>query len=127
MRVTTGVDIVEVKRIEEIIQQQEENFLSKVFTIKEIEYCNSTKAHKYESFAVRFAAKEAVFKALNVNVDNNYIQWQSIETIKEDTGRPKVILKGAFEKYNEQICNIDISLSHERKMAVASVAILWKD
>lgn len=126
MRVTTGVDIVEVRRIREIIQEQNDSFLNKVFTEKEIQYCNNAKAHKYESFAVRFAAKEAVFKALNVNIDDNYIDWKDIEVINETTGRPQVILQGKFLKYNEKICNIDISLSHEKQMAVASVAILWE-
>lgn len=127
MRVTTGVDIVEVSRIEKILKEDKGEFVNRVFTISEIEYCSNLKAHKYESFAVRFAAKEAVFKALNVDIDNNFVDWKSIEILKENTGRPKVVLKGALEKYNGEICNIDVSLSHEKQMAVASVAILWKD
>ena len=125
MKVTTGVDIVKVSRIEEILEKQD-GFMNRVFTQNEIEYCINAKAHKYESFAARFAAKEAVFKALNVNSSDNTVEWKDIEVINKETGRPKIVLKGKFAKYIENICNIDVSLSHEKQMAVASVAILWK-
>ncbi len=126
MRVTTGVDIVEVNRIQLLINEHKDLFLQKVFTEKEIEYCKNAKAHIYESFAVRFAAKEAVFKALNVEINNNYIDWKYIEILNEETGRPIVDLKDKLAAYKKDIENIDISLSHEKEMAIASVSILWK-
>lgn len=125
MRVTTGVDIVEVNRIKLLINEHKDLFLQKLFTKSEIEYCKDAKAHMYESFAVRFAAKEAVFKALNVEINNN-IDWKYIEILNEKTGRPIVNLKDKLAEYNKDIENIDISLSHEKEMAIASVAILWK-
>lgn len=125
MRVTTGVDIVEVNRIKLLINEHKDLFLQKLFTKSEIEYCKDAKAHMYESFAVRFAAKEAVFKALNVEINNN-IDWKHIEILNEETGRPIVNLKDKLAEYNKDIENIDISLSHEKEMAIASVAILWK-
>lgn len=125
MRVTTGVDIVEVNRIKLLINEHKDLFLQKLFTKSEIEYCKDAKAHMYESFAVRFAAKEAVYKALNVEINNN-IDWKHIEILNEKTGRPIVNLKDKLAEYNKDIENIDISLSHEKEMAIASVAILWK-
>lgn len=125
MRVTTGVDIVEVNRIKLLINEHKDLFLQKLFTKSEIEYCKYAKAHMYESFAVRFAAKEAVYKALNVEINNN-IDWKHIEILNEKTGRPIVNLKDKLAEYNKDIENIDISLSHEKEMAIASVAILWK-
>ncbi|MDD4066512.1 MAG: holo-ACP synthase [Clostridia bacterium] len=125
MRVTTGVDIVEVNRIKLLINEHKDLFLQKVFTESEIEYCKCAKAHMYESFAVRFAAKEAVFKAFNVEINHN-IDWKYIEILNEKTGRPIVNLKDKLAEYNKDIENIDISLSHEKEMAIASVAILWK-
>lgn len=125
MRVTTGVDIVEVNRIKLLINEHKDLFLQKLFTKSEIEYCKDAKAHMYESFAVRFAAKEAVYKALNVEINNN-IDWKHIEILNEETGRPIVNLKDKLAEYNKDIENIDISLSHEKEMAIASVAILWK-
>lgn len=127
MRVTTGVDIVKVSRIEEIINEHGQVFLDKLFTENEIKYCKEAKAHMYESFAVRFAAKEAVFKALNVQINDNYVDWKFIEIINGQTGRPNVLLYGNLDKYNEKIESIDVSLSHESEVAVASVAILWKE
>ena len=127
MKITTGIDVIDVDRIKQVIQESSDTFVQKVFTQDEIEYCNNAKAHKYESFAARFAAKEAVFKALDVQLDDNYVGWKDIEVINGQTGRPKVELNGMFKKYYDNILNIDISLSHEKHIAIASVSILWKD
>ena len=64
MQIKTGIDIIEVNRIKEAIQDLDEKFLKRVYTNYEIEYCNSKNNMKYQHFAARFAAKEAVFKAI---------------------------------------------------------------
>ena len=62
MNITCGTDIIEIERIKESIENIGEKFLKRVFTDKEIEYCESKKVQKYQHYAARFAAKEATFK-----------------------------------------------------------------
>ena len=64
MEIKTGIDIIEVKRIQEAIERQGEKFLKKVYTVQEIEYCDNTGKMRYQHYAARFAAKEAIFKAI---------------------------------------------------------------
>lgn len=126
--IKTGVDIIEVSRIKENIEKYEESFLNRVFTEKEIEYCESKKVQKYQSYAARFAAKEATFKAISYLLDNKFdIEWKDIEILNDKNGRPFVNLSGKLRKLiidlgKEDICNnIDISISHVRDCAIASV------
>lgn len=87
MEIKTGIDIIEVNRIEESINSLGEKFLKRVFTDYEIEYCNSKRNMKYQHFAARFAAKEAVFKAISSNLKSKYeIKWTDIE-IRNDENR----------------------------------------
>ena len=79
MRITTGTDIIEVNRIEESIEKFGDKFLKEIFTNNEIEYCESKK-NKYQHYAARFAAKEAVFKAISELLDAKYdVKWTEIE------------------------------------------------
>jgi len=114
-----GIDLVDIERIENIINKWGHQFLKKVFTTKEIEYCQS-KSASYQHFAVRFAAKEAVVKMLG---KTEGISWQDIEVIKADNGRPGLLLLSQARIIAEKrgINNIQITLSHEKKMAVAQV------
>ncbi|MFP4662538.1 MAG: holo-ACP synthase [Halanaerobiales bacterium] len=114
-----GVDLVEISRIEGIIKKSGGRFLSKIFTADEIEYCQA-KASYAQHFAVRFAAKEAVIKMLG---DTRGISWQEIEVCNQENGTPQVKLTGqaGITAENYGINNIHISLSHEKKMAVAMV------
>ena len=105
-----GIDIVEVHRIERLIKNKA--FLEKIYTKEEIKYC-SGKKNKGQHFAVRFAAKEAVWKALmEKNVTHKDIGVKNLVN-----GRPEVFIKG--KKRN----NIDISLSHTKEHAVACAII----
>ena len=72
MQIKTGIDIIEVNRIKEAIQDLDEKFLKRVYTNYEIEYCNSKNNMKYQHFAARFAAKEAVFKAISNKLKSKY-------------------------------------------------------
>ena len=65
MKVTCGTDIIEIERVKESIENTGDAFLRRVFTEKEIEYCESKNKQKYQHYAARFAAKEAVFKAIS--------------------------------------------------------------
>ncbi len=124
MRVKCGVDIIEISRIKDSIDNIGESFLNRIYTKNEIKYCESKGRSKYEHYAARFAVKEAVFKALSEMVDDKYsITWKDIETLNDEQGRPKVnvlfLNKGIIE-------NIDISISHCKEYAVANVVVLLK-
>ena len=72
MKITCGTDIIEIDRVKESIEELGEKFIKRVFTDKEIEYCESRKGQKYQHYAGRFAAKEAAFKAISKILDNKY-------------------------------------------------------
>jgi len=123
MKIQTGIDIIEVSRIQEAIEKQGEKFLSKVYTGAEINYCNNTGIMKYQHYAARFAAKEAVFKALSSMLDNKYdIGWKDIQILNDSNGRPYV---DVLNKKVIEIESIDISISHCKTHAVASVVIFY--
>lgn len=121
MEIYTGIDIIEVDRIKENIEKHEKNFLNKVYTEKEIEYCESKGVSKYQSYAARFAGKEAVFKAISKLLNNKFeIGWKDIEILNDEYGRPVVNLNW---KNNKNI-KTEISISHTSKTAIASVVVV---
>ena len=121
MQIKTGIDIIEVSRIKKAIENSNEKFLKKVFTEKEIEYCNSKKTNKSEYFAARFAAKEACLKAISDLLENKFdITWKEIEIENAKSGKPVIKL----HKNLKEIESIDVSLSHIKDYAIASVSIL---
>ena len=82
MKVYCGTDIIEINRIKNSIENTGAKFLNKVFTKKEIEYCESKNKQKYEHYAGRFAAKEAVFKAVSKILNDKYsVTWKDIEIL----------------------------------------------
>ena len=124
MKIKCGVDIIEISRVKESIESLGERFINRVFTEKEIEYCESKKNQKYQHYAARFAAKEAVFKALSWKLEDQYaICWKDIEVVDDKQGRPSLNIIGM--NLND-IENIDISLSHCKEYAVANVTVLTK-
>ena len=121
----SGIDIIEIDRIKESIEKTGENFLNKVFTKKEIEYCESKKKQKYQHYAARFAAKEAAFKALSWKLEDKYsVSWKDFELTNDEQGRPKLNIIGINL---EDIENIDVSISHCKNYAVANVTILSEE
>ncbi len=124
MVIGIGIDIIEIDRIKDSIIKFGENFLCKIYTKKEIDYCNS-KSNSYQHFAARFAAKEAVYKALATGWEKG-ANWQSIEITNEPNGMPVVKLDGKLSSFLSDGKNLKISLSHSRDY-VACVAIIYKD
>ena len=121
MEIRTGVDIIEIERVKRSIEETEGKFCERVFTQKEIEYCESKKAQKYQHYAARFSAKEAVFKAISFSLTNRYdIGWKDIEVLNDDTGRPYVNIL----KTDIRIGDIDISISHCKEYATAVVVVI---
>lgn len=117
-----GIDIVDVSRIKKILTSNP-SFPDKIFTAREIEYCQS-KADPSLSYAVRFAAKEAFMKALGTGW-NNEVSWVEIETVNAEMGNPELIISGRTKDALRQrnICICHLSLSHEKDYAVACVVL----
>lgn len=123
MRVACGTDIIEISRIKQSIEDLGDRFLNRVYTEKEIEYCNSRGNSRFQHFAGRFAVKEAVFKAISGKLEDKYqICWKDIECLNDENGRPFVSVLGLD---CESFVNIDVSVSHCKEYAVASVVVLF--
>lgn len=124
MKILCGTDIIEISRIKKSIERSGENFLNLIYTEKEIAYCESKRNAKYSHYAGRFAAKEAIFKAISELLTDKFaISWKDAQVINDENGNPKIeFLKIKFE----QIESIDISISHCREYAVATVTAIVK-
>jgi len=122
MGVCCGVDIVEISRIKHSLESGGEAFKKRVFTEKEIEYCEGKKFAKYQSYAARFAAKEAVSKAFGTGI-GQYISWKDIEVINDEKGMPRIELSDKAKElfYSINGSGISISLSHCKDYAIAYV------
>lgn len=122
MNIKCGTDIIEINRIKQSIEEHGNNFLEKVYTEKEIGYCESKKMQKYQHYAARFASKEAVLKAISGMLKNKYsIEWKDIEILNDESGRPFVNIRS---QENIVISNIDLSISHCKEYAIAMVVFI---
>lgn len=132
MKITTGIDIIEVERIKKAIEDLDKNFLERIYTEKEIEYCNKFKMAKYEHFAARFAVKEAVFKAISEYISGREdALWKNIEVENIDGGKPVINVEKLQENLkqtanNFKLKDIDVSISHIKDYAVASAVAMFE-
>lgn len=125
MKIACGTDIIEIERVKNSIENTNGRFIKEVFTPREIEYCESKKNMKYQHYAARFSAKEAVFKAINRFVENKYIlSWQNMEIQNEENGKPNTVF---INVDFPQIISIDVSISHCKDYAVANAVILYEE
>lgn len=124
MKIKCGTDIIEIQRIKESIESLGAKFLNKIFTEKEREYCESKKTQKYQHYAARFAAKEAVFKAISESLPDKFaLDWCDYEILNDESGKPKVKISGLDL---EGIENIDLSISHCKQYAMATAVVIYK-
>ena len=119
---TIGVDLIEIARVARILTHYGDRFLERVFTPAEILYCRARPA----KLAARFAAKEAVAKALGVGmrmITRDGINWQDAEITGDARGKPLVCLYGRAAERAEQLGLTEwaVSISHTRKHAIAFV------
>ena len=122
MKILCGTDIIEVARIKDSIERSGKTFLNIIYTPAEIEYCESKKNAKYYHYAGRFAAKEAIYKAVSSLLDYKYdISWHNTQVINDESGSPKVEFLDIDVK---KIKDIDISISHCKEYAVATVVVI---
>ena len=120
----TGIDLIEVDRIERAINRPltGARFRARVFTDGEIAYCESRGHPRYQSYAGRFAAKEATMKALGTGWNRN-VGWSEIEVVRERGKRPTIVLSGKAAAFaqRKQITVFHLSLTHTAKEAIAHV------
>lgn len=117
-----GIDLIEISRIKESIEEYGETFIDKIFTPYEVEYCENHKAAKYQHYAVRFSTKEAVAKMFGTGFNGSF-DWKEIEVQNEKTGKPIVVLKGRALKLFEELGmkELTVSLSHSKEYATCMV------
>jgi len=123
MAVRTGIDLCDPERMKKAVERHGQRFLAHVFTRGEVAYCSAF-ADPHLSYAARFAAKEAVMKALGAGIGK--ISFTEIEVTAEEGGRPHVTLSGKAKKIAEQlgVTSLDISLTHIKGMSAASAVAL---
>ena len=114
-----GTDIIECSRIAQMIEKHGDVFLNRVYTCEEVTYCSGRKA-AVQHYAGRWAAKEAVLKALGTGWAHG-IQWTDVEVVNQQGGKPNIVLSGkALEISGEQgIAEMMISISHCKDYATA--------
>jgi holo-[acyl-carrier protein] synthase len=119
---TTGVDLIEIARIERALARYSDRFLARVFTSNEVLYCRG----RVPELAARFAAKEAVSKALGVGMRvlaRDGIHWQDVEVVGDRRGKPIVRLSGRAAERAEELGLAEwaVSLTHTKEHALAFV------
>ncbi|MCM8779051.1 MAG: holo-ACP synthase [Candidatus Omnitrophica bacterium] len=121
MKIETGIDLIETKRIKKALNRWGKNFLERIFTEREQDYVRNKKFY-FENLAARFAAKEAVFKAIG----NLKLSWQDIEILNNGEGKPVVFLSKRAKRLIKRgkIKEIKVSLTHTRNYAVAQAIVV---
>jgi holo-[acyl-carrier protein] synthase len=116
-----GTDLIETRRVQESIDRFGERFLERIFTAGEIAYC-TRKKNAAESFAARFAAKEAGAKALGTGISRG-VSWKEFEVKREASGKPSLHMSGRAAELAEAmgVRRIQLSLTHSRELAMAVV------
>ena len=116
-----GIDLIEIERVKKVKEKWGMRFLERVYTPKELEYCLKKK-YPESSLAGRFAAKEAVMKALGTGLSLG-ISWKDIEIINDRKGKPEVTLYGKTKKILGKR-KVLISISHTKEDAIAQAIII---
>jgi holo-[acyl-carrier protein] synthase len=120
MKLATGVDLIEIARIEEVVARHGKHYLERIFTPAELEYCGK----RAESLAGRFAAKEAVAKALGTGIGD--VAWKEIEILGDEQNAPTLTLHGAAQSKAKELglTKWSVSISHSQSHSVAFVVAI---
>src|SRR5271157_5591846 len=115
MILRTGVDLIEISRVSEVIARHGKHYLERIYTSAELEQCGKN----IESLAGRFAAKEAVAKALGTGIGD--VAWKEIEILGNEQNAPVLTLRGIAEQKSKEIglTNWSVSISHSMSHALA--------
>ncbi|MBN4067298.1 holo-ACP synthase [Simkania negevensis] len=119
-----GTDIIEVERVRQAIERHRGRFLERLFTEAERRYCE-VHADSVVHYAGRFAAKEAIAKALGTGFGKD-LGWHDVEIINEKSGKPLAIIKGKREESLAADIVVHLSISHCRSYATATAVITHK-
>lgn len=126
MAIFCGTDIVSVERIKNSINELGDTFLKRIYTDEEISYCESRRMSKFQSYAARFAAKEAAYKALSPETSKG-VCWHDAEVLRNSNGKPVIVFHGRLKEIAMErgikSDEIDISLSHDDSFAIATIVI----
>lgn len=124
MVVSVGIDMVEVVRIRRALENSRtgRRFRDRVYTEKEIQYCEKKRRGKYESYAGRFAAKEAVMKALGRGWGSK-VSWLDIEVLSAPGGKPEVHLRNKTSSFARELTirHLFLSITHTERYAMAYI------
>ena len=118
----TGIDIIEISRIEEILNRKEKNFINKILSNNEKIQCPTNKTRRIEYIAGRFVGKEAFAKAFGTGIGRQ-IGWKEIEILNSDCGKPFVNFKNSLD--NKDFV-YHISISHTKTVVIAQVVVEYK-
>ena len=123
MLIGTGIDVVEIERIAHSIERYGARFLERIFTATEIDYCHRKK-NCAESFAARFAAKEAAAKALGTGIQHG-LTWTELEVRRAPGQRPAMHFSGRALEIAEKlgVKRVSLSLTHGKSVAIATVML----
>jgi holo-[acyl-carrier protein] synthase len=102
---SVGVDVVELSRVAKVLGQHGERFLGRVYTVSEVAYCRG----RLRELAARFAAKEAVSKALGTGLRG--VSWREIEILPDPRGKPLVFLHGRARQRAEELGVVDVAIA----------------
>jgi holo-[acyl-carrier protein] synthase len=118
MEMAVGVDVIVISRVQKVLERHPERFLLRVFTPEEVAICRG----RVRELAARFAAKEAVMKALGTGARG--LGWREIEILPNRRGKPLVYLHGRAQQRAHKIGarGLDVSLTHDSDLAIAVVA-----
>lgn len=119
-----GIDLVEVARVRRMLAEKGMHVFERLLTAGEARYCLS-KTDPSESVAVRLATKEAVYKALQSSPAARGVGWREIEVVRDENGRPEVVLTGLAQEVAAQlgVRQVMVSLSHTHEAAIAIAQI----
>ncbi|MCC7190273.1 MAG: holo-ACP synthase [Anaerolineales bacterium] len=119
MKLATGVDLIEIARIEEVVARHGKHYLERIFTPAELEQCGK----RVESLAGRFAAKEAVAKALGSGIGE--VTWKEMEILGDENNAPVLSLHGAAKQKAADLgfTQWSVSISHSQSHSVALVVM----
>ena len=115
--IITGIDIIEIQRINDAVERWGNRFLERIYTDNEISYCRG----RMPSLAARFAAKEGTMKALGTGIRG--VRWRDVEVVRERSKAPTIRLHGGAARIAKDlgVQDLALSLSHSRHYAIASV------
>lgn len=118
-----GIDLVKIERIEKIIKRWGNNFNSRIFTPLERDYCEKKKDNKFQSYAGKFAAKEALLKALGLGLRGG--NWKEIEIRNNELGQPIIDTSGKLKNIAlaKGVKKYFITISHTKEYAIAQVIL----